>query len=329
MRGDPLLLDEQPLTEMFIPERMMHRDNQIKEILSHLKPALRGKDARNVLVVGNTGTGKTSLIKWMLNEYFQRNHVYVNCLNCRSEHKILENILVQLGNVIPENKPTDYLIQKFSKEVGREMIVCLDEIDQIKNDKILQTLSAQECALILISNRRYFLDSMDNRLRSRFFVAEVELQEYEKSELVDIIKDRVDYALAPRSIESDLIDTIATWSNGDARIALQTLRASAMSADSKRREEIALEDLKEAFRSARKSKREYVRSKLNEHQRFLLEVIEKRDKISSVELFESYQKSFEQPLGERAYRNQMEHLVQTGLVRELGEGRWKRFEIVD
>jgi hypothetical protein len=39
-----------------------------------------------------------------------------------------------------------------------------------------------------------------------------------------------------------------------------------------------------------------------------------------------YQDLFNDPLGEWAYRNQMEHLVQTGLVKETGEGRWKRFE---
>lgn len=71
-----------------------------------------------------------------------------------------------------------------------------------------------------------------------------------------------------------------------------------------------------------------MKSKLNEHQRFLFETIEKRRRLSSGELFDLYQKSFAQPLGERAYRNQMEYLVQTGLVKDIGEGRWKRYEIV-
>ncbi len=110
MKDAPILIDETPLTEAFIPSRLLHREGQLKEIINHIKPALHGKDARNVLVTGNTGAGKTSLIKWMLKEYFERKHAYVNCLNSRSEHRILENILVQLGNVIPENRPTDNLL---------------------------------------------------------------------------------------------------------------------------------------------------------------------------------------------------------------------------
>jgi Cdc6-like AAA superfamily ATPase len=325
VKDTSILLNEEPLTEVFIPTKLLHRDGQLKEILTHIKPALHGRDARNVLVIGNTGTGKTSLIKWMLKEYFERKYAYVNCLNCRSEHKILENILIQLGNVIPENKPTDYLIQKFSKKIGKDVIVCIDEVDQVKNDRILQTLSIQECGLILISNRKFFFDATEDRLRSRLFLAEVEFPQYKKSELVDIIKERIDYALASNSITNNLVEIIATWSNGDARVALQTVRAAAMSADAIRREAITIDDLKEAFKGARRSKLEYVKSKLNEHQKFLLDCIKKHGRIDSGKLFNLYGTSVADPLGERAYRNQMRYLVQTGLIKEDGEGRWKKF----
>ena len=98
-----------------------------------------------------------------------------------------------------------------------------------------------------------------------------------------------------------------------------------MSADSKRRDSITIDDVKEAIKGARKSRLEYVKSKLNEHQRFLMSEIEKNGDVDSGELFRKYQDSFHDPLGERAYRNQIETLVLTGLVREIGEGRWKRF----
>lgn len=262
----------------------------------------------------------------MLKEYFDGKFAYVNCLNARSEHKILESVLIQLGSVIPENKPTDYLVQKFSKKVGKNVVVCLDEVDQVKNDRILEALSLQQCGLILISNRHFFFDSIEDRLRSRLFLAEVEFSVYKKSELADIIRERIDYALAPGSISNDLIEIAATWSNGDARVALQTVRAAAMNADSKRRDSIVIDDVREAIKGARKSKLEYVKSKLNEHQKFLMDEIERNREIDSGELFRKYQDSFHDPVGERAYRNQMEQLVQSGLVREAGEGRWRKFE---
>ena len=55
--------------------------------------------------------------------------------------------------------------------------------------------------------------------------------------------------------------------------------------------------------------------------------IEQSREIESGELFRRYQNSFHNPVGERAYRNQMEQLVQTGLIREVREGRWKKFDM--
>ncbi len=142
------------------------------------------------------------------------------------------------------------------------------------------------------------------------------------------MRDRIQYGFRRESVSDRLLELIAVWSNGDARIALQTLRVAAMSADNKKRDQITLEDLKEAFKAARKSKREYLKSKLNEHQRFLLQVIENRMQVRSGELFELYQKSVSQPLGERAYRNQMEQLVHMGLIKEIANGRWREYVTV-
>jgi transposase len=91
-----------------------------------------------------------------------------------------------------------------------------------------------------------------------------------------------------------------------------------MSADAKRRELITTDDVKDTIKGARKSK-------LNEHQKFLLEQIERNRDVDSGELFRRYQESFNDSLGERAYRNQMDLLVQAGLVRGAGEGRWKKY----
>lgn len=325
---ESIILDENSLNEAFIPTNMPFREGHLKEIVQHLKPALHKQDARNVLLTGPTGTGKTTLAKWILSENFPRRHAYVNCLNTRSEHKILESILIQLGHVIPENKPTDYLAQKFERKVEKGTIVCLDEVDQIKDERILATLSSRLSGLVLITNRGMFFDGLDTRTSSRLFAAEIEFREYASSELMEILKERAGCALRPDSITPRILELISMWANGDARVALQTLKASAKIAEAKQRECITLDEVKEAFGSAKISKREYLKSKLNEHQKVLLSIVERRKNVPSGELWQEYQSMVSEPLGERAYRNQMDDLVKMGLVKDNGDGRWKRYEVL-
>jgi len=109
---------------------------------------------------------------------------------------------------------------------------------------------------------------------------------------------------------------------------LQTLKASAKLAEARHAETITIEEVKEAFKSARICKREYLKSKLNEHQKALLDIVEGRKNIPSGDLLHEYQGLVVEPLGERAYRNQMEELVRTGLVRARGEGRWKSYGVL-
>lgn len=327
MKDEPILVDEESLTETFIPTRMLFREGQLKEITNHLKPALHKKEARNIVITGPTGTGKTTIAKWILAEHFPRRHAYVNCLNTRSEHKILESILLQLGHVIPDNKPTDYLAQKFQKKVEKGTIVCLDEVDQIKDARILETLASQLSGLVLITNRGMFFDGLDSRVNSRLFAAEIEFRKYASSELKEILEDRANYALRSDTITPRLLELISMWANGDARVALQTLKASAKIAEAKQKDCVTLDEVKEAFGSAKISKREYLKSKLNEHQKTLLSIIERRKNVPSGELWQEYQSTVQEPLGERTYRNQMEDLVKAGLVKDTGEGRWKRYAV--
>ncbi len=112
-------------------------------------------------------------------------------MECRSEHRILEEILTKFGQVIPDNKSTHSLMKRFPKKVGSDWVTCLDEIDQLKDKKILQFLCSQQSKLILITNNSYFTDGIGERIQSRLFLAEVEFPGYRKSELVDILKDRI------------------------------------------------------------------------------------------------------------------------------------------
>ncbi len=91
-----ILVNEEALSESFTPDTLVHREGVIKEIARSLAPALHNKSINNLFIVGPTGVGKTVVLKWIFKEQFNGNSVYINCWNCRSEHKIMEEILHQL-----------------------------------------------------------------------------------------------------------------------------------------------------------------------------------------------------------------------------------------
>ena len=51
-----------------MPERLIGRDEQIRQVASALSPALSGDKPHNVFIYGKTGVGKTAVTKYVLIE---------------------------------------------------------------------------------------------------------------------------------------------------------------------------------------------------------------------------------------------------------------------
>jgi cell division control protein 6 len=323
----PILVDETVFDEAFIPERLVARKGQIEEIARCLKPAKFGKSIKNLYIYGSPGVGKTSVTKWILKENFERNSVYVNCWNKRTSHKIMEEILLQIGQVVHGKEATSDLIKRLEKS-KRKLIVCLDESDHIKDTDILYDLSRNSVGIVLISNQAYALSEIDHRIKSGLFLNEVQFKPYSKEEILEILKERASYGLRQGSIQENLLPIVAGISNGDARVGLQTLKIAAKDAEAKDLEAITLEDIKSAAKCARKYRLSYVLGKLNDHQRTIYEILKKSRTMNSGELYEKCNRTIRQKVIDRSYRNYMQRMKELGLVRESGSGRWKKYEIV-
>ncbi len=74
-------------------------------------------------------------------------------------------------------------------------MICLDEVDQLNENRKFRSLSMNQCTLVLITNRHSLSEIFDDRTRSRLFTHEVEFPEYTESELIEIIRDRISAVL--------------------------------------------------------------------------------------------------------------------------------------
>ncbi|MEP0825302.1 MAG: AAA family ATPase [Nitrososphaera sp.] len=321
-----ILLDESVFDDVFIPERLIGREEHVREIARSLGPAKSGRQITNLFVHGPPGVGKTLVCRRILKEHFADRHAYVNCWSKRTTHKVLEEILLQLGMVVHGRESASELVKKFER-MGKKVIVCLDEADQLKDHGILYVLARNNSGIVMISNCTGILADVDGRIRSSLCMNELEFKPYTRDEILSILKERASFGFRPSSISENTLSTVSHICNGDARIGLQILRTAAKEAESKGLNAITIEHIKNAARFARKYRLSYLLSKLNEHQKAIYEILKQNGQMDSGKLFEEYCKRISEPVVDRAYRNYMERMEEMGLVKATGSGRWKRYEI--
>jgi len=314
---ESIIYNELPLTEAFIPTRLLHREGQLKELERCLKPALYRKNIENVFLVGPSGTGKTTLAKWVLESYFKEISAYINCWKYKSTHEVLKEILLNFEVPIHGREPTSELIKKLENLIEKKhlIIVCLDEVDQLDSFDILYILARNTCGLLLASTHYHALIDLPSRIKSSLALTEIEFPAYKPDELFDILKDRIEYSFRPGTIKNNLIKIASIAAEGDARVALEILRRAGKKAEDKGLKEVTIEEIKQAIKEAKKTKAAFFLSKLNEHQKVIYEILGKRKKMASGMLYREYAKIVNKPVVDRAYRNYMKQMVELSLVK--------------
>jgi cell division control protein 6 len=236
-----------------MPEILPHREKEINDLAAILVPALRGETPSNVFIYGKTGTGKTAVAKFVGKELLKKgeetnrnvNFIYINCEVVDTQYRLLQNIanhfINEWNDHIPfTGWPTDEVYSKVKSMMDKEKcvaVIVLDEIDKLKGDEALYSLSRintelenARVSVIGISNDLKFTEFLDPRVKSSLGEENMIFYPYNAEQLQDILRDRVEKALKPGRIEEDVIPLCAALSaqeHGDARRALDLLRVAA------------------------------------------------------------------------------------------------------
>lgn len=253
LKSEGLFVDREAMRPSYMPEILPHRDEQINELASILVPALRGETPSNIFIYGKTGTGKTASTKYVGMELVQKgeelgkhvNFVYINCEVVDTQYRLLQNIANHFINEWSERIPftgwpTDEVFTKLLHMIdknGGVTVIILDEVDKLKGDEALYNLSRintqlkhAKVSIVGISNDLKFTEFLDPRVKSSLGEENLVFPPYDASQLRDILRQRVEIALKPASIDDDVIPlcaALAAHEHGDARRALDLLRMSA------------------------------------------------------------------------------------------------------
>ena len=328
-----IIRDEQPLLEHFVPESITHREGQKQELAECLRPVTLGRKPRNAFLYGPCGTGKTMLIQWMLRELeghaSKARTAYVNCWKRNTTHAALTEILSQMDIYVNYRQAATELLKRVEKESEKKrLVVCLDEVDSLESQEVLYDLARSGIGLVMVSNDAYALMEMDQRVKSSVNAEYIEFPAYTEGEVFEIVRERAKYGLVPGAIGESGLKMIARLADGDARIAIETLRRAALIAEDREEERISAEHIKKAFGSTHLLRKTEALKKLNEHEKVLYLLMEKHQKLGTKELWEEYNKEDKKPASQRSYRNYMGHLVKLGLVKARGELTGREYEFL-
>jgi orc1/cdc6 family replication initiation protein len=297
-----IIADPEVSEEEYIPESIPCREVQKKELAFCLSPIERGMKPLDCLCHGKPGTGKTALVKYILQQIQENTNAfafYINCWENKTLSSILDRIVEQLGLVIVEKSYSVKLPRVKRKIEGKPCVIALDEVDKLDgrelNDIIYMLKGLGKIGLICISNKREYFLVLDPRITSRLSFRSINFPPYSNEELFTILEHRVVdcRALYPDTWSKTILEKIADLAAGDARIAIQTLRNSALIAEKSNKTKITSEDVEKAYEEVKEIKRKYMLEKLGEHHKLIYDIIKKNPGITSSELISAYRNECE------------------------------------
>ncbi len=248
--SDSIFVNRDLLSSNYIPNYLPHREKEISDIVFPLSLALKDSLPSNIVIYGKPGCGKTASTKIvgkeLRNKAFEINKkisfVYVNCHTARSVisiFKAISNEIFTFDKIGFNGRSLDYVYSKFLSFLDKKhmnLVVCLDEVDKLGDEKVLYLLSRINCdlkvskvSIVLISNDIGFIKSLDERIKSSLSLENIVFPPYNAGELQDILYQRAENALKKDCIDSDVIplcSALAAQEHGDARRALDLLRVS-------------------------------------------------------------------------------------------------------
>ena len=295
LRSDQTLFRDPDVFEpAFVPDHLHHRDAQVQELAFLIRPALRGGSAGSAVLRGTPGTGKTTTVRRIFaavaEETRQVIPAYINCRHDHTQLAVYRSIFEQVCGcpAPPAGRYLDEIKRGIAARLRDEkaaLVVCLDDADDLIAAGTYNTLLYQILRLYerwnvrkpgvfaVTSNLALNLYAeADASVRSVFHPTEVTFWPYTKTEIREILTDRVRQGLYPRVISKVLIDRIATIaaSEQDIRVGIDLLRGAVQRTEEDGRRRVTPGDLAAAARAVTAPALQAKTARLSDDERVLL-----------------------------------------------------------
>lgn len=285
----------------YMPQNYNFRDTQMEAMAMSIRPAIRGGQPSNAVVLGSPATGKTTAIRKVF-ELVEKSTekvvcVYVNCQLHTTRFGIFSQIFKKVFGYLPPetgvpfSRIYDQLMKGLQKK-NQSLIVALDDVNYLfqnnqANKVFYDLLRAYEeypgvrTGIFAILSDLEFKYAFDKNVNTVFIPNEITFQPYSYSQIEDILRDRAKAGFFPNVLDDEVLEEIAmhTYEKGDLRVGINLLKSCGNIAEADASREITQEHFDKAVGSLVSINIEETLKSLNNDERALLKIIADSDEI--------------------------------------------------
>ena len=251
VNGAKIFSNRDVLRHDYLPDKLPHREAQIRLLGSTVAPVLKEDRCSNVFIYGKTGTGKTAVTKYVMSHLESRakqigtrvKFSYVNCRMTDSAYRVFASLCQSVGVSVPfTGLAVGEVFDRFRNGLEATkvvLIVALDEVDALIKDRgdgllyeltrINETLQHSKVSIIGISNDLRLKEFLDPRVFSSLSEEEMVFRPYDAGELRRILQERSALSFKEGALSEaalSVCSALAAAEHGDARRALDLLRVA-------------------------------------------------------------------------------------------------------
>ncbi|WP_290901343.1 ORC1-type DNA replication protein [Ferroglobus sp.] len=289
----------------YVPEVLLHREQQLNQLAANVMPALKGNSPINTLCLGPPATGKTSTILYILSQVGDKiESVYVRCPAYGTTYKILARIFeVVCKHQAPQTGISHVkLYEKIMEKLDKPLIVVLDDINFVSIDVVNELLylllkSPEEygvkLGIIAAATDIKFSLALNPEVGAIFHYTTVYYPLYGYDEIRDILRWRVEHGFVKGAFSEEAFERVVelTVESADLRFGIYLLRAAGHNAERRGSRKVELQDVEAVYTGGAKVFLAKSISALNSDEREMLRLIYLLEgEVAAGDLYRFFQK---------------------------------------